>query len=89
MVPFNYLCMYIFFQDFDIAGSYDAMIPDAECVRVVAEIMDALDIGSYVIKLNHRRLLDGIFEACGVPAENFRTACSSIDKLDKVNETAR
>lgn len=60
------------------------MIPDAECVRVVVEILEALDIGQFIVKLNHRKLLDGIFEACGVSSELFRTACSSIDKLDKV-----
>lgn len=61
------------------------MLPDAECVKVVSEILSALDIGEFVIKLNHRQLLDGIFEACGVPAEKFRTICSAVDKLDKVN----
>ncbi|XP_055371061.1 histidine--tRNA ligase, cytoplasmic isoform X2 [Condylostylus longicornis] len=73
-----------FYQcDFDIAGSYDPMIPDSECVKIVAEILDILDIGEYVIKLNHRQLLDGMFEACGVPVDKFRTICSSVDKLDK------
>lgn len=37
----------------------------------------------FVIKLNHRRLLDGMFEACGVPKDSFRAICSSVDKLDK------
>ena len=35
------------------------------------------------IKLNHRKLLDGMLEICGVTSEKFRTVCSSIDKLDK------
>lgn len=35
------------------------------------------------VKLNHRKLLDGMLGICGVPAEKFRTICSSIDKLDK------
>lgn len=73
-----------FYQcDFDIAGSYDAMLPDAECVKVVSEILKSLDIGEFVIKLNHRKLLDGMFEACGVPSDKFRTICSAVDKLDK------
>lgn len=72
-------------QDFDIAGTYDPMLPDAECVKVVSEILNTLDIGDFVIKLNHRQLLDGMFEACGVPVEKFRTICSTVDKLDKVN----
>ncbi|GJQ71251.1 hypothetical protein Trydic_g18530, partial [Trypoxylus dichotomus] len=73
-----------FYQcDFDIAGAYDPMIPDAECVKIMQEILDSLDIGSYTIKLNHRLLLDGMFEACGVPNDKFRSICSAVDKLDK------
>lgn len=73
-----------FYQcDFDIAGQYDSMLPDAECVKVVAEILTSLDIGDFVIKLNHRKLLDGMFEAAGVPVDKFRTICSAVDKLDK------
>ncbi|CAH1991326.1 unnamed protein product [Acanthoscelides obtectus] len=73
-----------FYQcDFDIAGAYDPMIPDAECVRIVFEILKVLEMPSFVIKLNHRKLLDGMFEACGVPATSFRAICSAVDKLDK------
>lgn len=60
------------------------MLADVECVRVVSEILNDLEIGSFVIKYNHRRLLDGIFEVCGVPDAQFRTICSTVDKLDKV-----
>ncbi|KAK0078460.1 hypothetical protein PV326_009334 [Microctonus aethiopoides] len=73
-----------FYQcDFDIAGIYDAMLPDAECLRIVVESLSALNLGAFVIKVNHRSLLDGIFAACGVPNDKFRTICSSVDKLDK------
>ncbi|XP_046671866.1 histidine--tRNA ligase isoform X2 [Homalodisca vitripennis] len=74
-----------FYQcDFDIAGLYDPMIPEAECMRVVYEILNSLQLGKFVIKVNHRLLLDGIFEACGVPIEMFRSICSAVDKLDKL-----
>ena len=36
------------------------------------------------MQVNHRKLLDGIFAACGVPPEKFRPVCSAVDKLDKV-----
>ncbi|KAL7547592.1 hypothetical protein ACHAWF_010882 [Thalassiosira exigua] len=73
-----------FYQcDFDIAGSYGRMVPDAECLAVACEILDALPIGDFGIKLNHRRLLDAILDICGVPADKFRTICSAVDKLDK------
>ncbi|KMQ97360.1 histidyl-trna cytoplasmic [Lasius niger] len=71
------------FKDFDIAGQYDPMLPDVECIRVVSEALQVLDLGPYLIKLNHRSLLDGIFAACGVPQSKFRSICSAIDKLDK------
>ena len=73
-----------FFKDFDIAGQYDAMIPDAECVKIVKDILQAMEVGQFVIKVNHRQILDGIFEVCGVAKDMFRTICSSVDKLDKV-----
>ena len=36
-------------------------------------------------QVNHRRLLDGMFAACGVPDDKFRPICSAVDKLDKVS----
>eukprot|EP00268_Persea_americana_P005210 TRINITY_DN1174_c0_g4_i1.p1 TRINITY_DN1174_c0_g4~~TRINITY_DN1174_c0_g4_i1.p1 ORF type:complete len:918 (-),score=180.68 TRINITY_DN1174_c0_g4_i1:345-3098(-) len=73
-----------FYQcDFDIAGQYDVMEPDFEVLKVLTELLDELSIGDYEIKLNHRKLLDGMLEICGVSTEKFRTVCSSIDKLDK------
>lgn len=60
------------------------MIPDAECVKIVQEILTSLKVGNFVIKVNHRKVLDGIFEVCGVSTDMFRTICSSVDKLDKV-----
>jgi histidyl-tRNA synthetase len=75
-----------FYQcDFDIAGTYDPMLPDAEIVRIVTEVFEGLGWkGRYTIKLNHRKILDGIFEVCGVPAEKIRTISSAVDKLDKL-----
>ncbi|XP_060771236.1 histidine--tRNA ligase isoform X1 [Neoarius graeffei] len=74
-----------FYQcDFDIAGQYDPMIPDAECLRIVYEILSELDLGDFCIKVNDRRILDGMFAVCGVPDEKFRTICSTVDKLDKM-----
>ncbi|PWN47878.1 histidyl-tRNA synthetase [Violaceomyces palustris] len=73
-----------FYQcDFDIAGSYDPMIPDAEILCILVEALDALGMEGFTIKLNHRKILDGIFDVCGVPTEKVRTISSAVDKLDK------
>lgn len=74
-----------FFQcDFDIAGDYDPMIPDAEIIRIINEVFTELDVGEFTIKINHRKVLDGLFEVCGVPAEKTRSISSAVDKLDKL-----
>jgi histidyl-tRNA synthetase len=70
--------------DFDIAGTYDPMIPDAQILRIVSECFDALKL-DVTIKLNHRRILDGLFAVAGVPADKFRTISSAVDKLDKMS----
>jgi len=80
-----------FYQcDFDIAGDYDMMIPDADCLKLITEIMDALEVENFQIRLSHRKLLDGFFEVCGVPNELLRPITSAVDKLDKTPwETVR
>lgn len=73
-----------FYQcDFDIAGVYDPMIPDAEVLKVLCEALDAVEI-PFHIKLNHRKILDGIFDVCGVPSNQTRAISAAVDKLDKL-----
>jgi len=74
-----------FYQcDFDIAGTYDPMLPDAEIIRITCEIFQGLGWdGKYTIKINHRKILDGIFQVSGVPTDKLRTISSAVDKLDK------
>lgn len=74
-----------FYQcDFDIAGVYESMVPDSEALRVMWEILTKLELGEFVIKVNNRKILDGMFEVCGVPEDKTRPISSAVDKLDKV-----
>ena len=75
-----------FYQcDFDIAGQYDPMLPDVEILRIICEVFEGLGWqGRYSIKINHRKILDGIFAVCGVPEDKIRTISSAVDKLDKL-----
>lgn len=63
------------------------MIPDAEIISLVSTILSKLDVGEFTIKINHRKILDGIFEVCGVPADKIRAISSAVDKLDKVGRS--
>lgn len=73
-----------FYQcDFDIAGSYGLMIPDADLLSVIIDILKELQIGSFLIKLNNRKFLDAMIQLAGCEKRKFKAICSSIDKLDK------
>jgi histidyl-tRNA synthetase len=72
-----------FFQcDFDITGNYPIMIPDAEILKILTEILDIFNL-NYTIKINHRKILSFILNLANIPDNKFNTVCSSIDKLDK------
>jgi len=74
-----------FYQcDFDIAGLYDPMIPDAEILRIIVEVFEALGL-EITIKISHRRILDGLFAVAGVPEKKIRAISSAVDKLDKMS----
>ena len=73
-----------FYQcDFDVAGKFETMLPDAECIKIVTQILTELSIGEFTVKVNHRKILDGIFSVSGVPEDKIRSISSAVDKLDK------
>ncbi|KAK4252184.1 hypothetical protein C7999DRAFT_27430 [Corynascus novoguineensis] len=63
-------------------GHLRPMIPDAEILCIIAEVFEALKIG-VTVKLNDRKVLDGLFEVAGVSTDKVRTVSSAVDKLDK------
>ncbi|MBO6639195.1 MAG: histidine--tRNA ligase [Roseitalea sp.] len=62
---------------------------DAEMAMMMADTMEALGIkrGDYVIRVNNRKVLDGVMEAIGLGGEENAgkrlTVLRAIDKLDK------
>ena len=38
-------------KDFDIAGSFDPMIPDAEIISMMCSILAKLEVGPFTIKV--------------------------------------
>ena len=69
--------------DVDITGS-DSLVADAEVLLACNEVLDALELGDFTMRLNSRRALRGLVEAYGIPVELETTALVAIDKLDKV-----
>mgnify|MGYP001367985942 FL=1 len=74
--------------DADIAGA-PGVTADAEMCMMMADTMEALGIerGDYVIRVNNRKVLDGVMEAIGLAGDENAgrrlTVLRAIDKLDK------
>jgi histidyl-tRNA synthetase len=74
--------------DADTVGSASPAA-DAEMCMMAADTMEALGIprGSYVVKVNNRKVLDGVMESVGLGgdenASRRLTVMRAIDKLDK------
>ncbi len=71
--------------DADIVGS-PGVQADAEMCMMMADTMEALGIkrGDYVIRVNNRKVLDGVLEAIGVEDDGQKlSVLRAIDKLDK------
>jgi histidyl-tRNA synthetase len=75
--------------DADTVGS-SSPAADAEICMMAADTMEALGIprGSYVVKVNNRKVLDGVLEAIGLGGEanagRRLTVLRAIDKLDRL-----
>ena len=75
--------------DADTVGSASPAA-DAEMCMMAADTMEALGIprGSYVVKVNNRKVLDGVMESIGLGDDPARklTVLRAIDKLDRLGE---
>jgi histidyl-tRNA synthetase len=71
--------------DADTVGAA-SMAADAEMCMLAADTMEALGIprGSYVVKVNNRKILDGAMDALEIPAEKRLTTMRAVDKLDRL-----
>ncbi len=77
--------------DADTVGA-ESIAADAEMCMLAADTLEALGIprGDYVIKVNNRKILDGIMEEVGLvgpdSATRRLTVLRALDKLDKFSE---
>src|SRR5688572_28278742 len=75
--------------DADTIGT-PGVAADAEMAMMMADVMEALGIarGDYVIRVNNRKVLDGVLEAIGLGGDENAgrrmTVLRAIDKLDKL-----
>ncbi len=79
--------------DADTVGS-GSPAADAEMCMMAADTMEALGIprGSYVVKVNNRKVLDGVMESIGIGGDENAgkrlTVLRAVDKLDRLGGRA-
>jgi histidyl-tRNA synthetase len=74
-----------FYQcDADVVGS-DSLLYELECVQLFDEVLSALEIPDFTIKINNRKILSGIAEVCGA-SDKLTDLVVALDKLDKIGK---
>lgn len=74
-----------FYQcDADVVGS-DSLLYEVDFVQLFDEVLHALLIPDFTIKINNRKILSGIAEITG-EHDKLITITMAIDKLDKIGE---
>ncbi|XP_076347903.1 histidine--tRNA ligase, cytoplasmic-like isoform X2 [Tachypleus tridentatus] len=75
-----------FYQcDFDIAGQYDLMLPDVECVKTVVEILSELNLGDFMIKWSWEEVKAEMIEVKGLSPKVVEKIGSYIQRNDGLN----
>ncbi len=69
-------------MDADIIGT-PSMLADAQCLAVLSTGFSKLNLDA-VIKVNNRKILNGILEECGI--KDKENAIIAIDKLEKIGQ---
>jgi histidyl-tRNA synthetase len=69
--------------DIDIIGEA-GQLAEVELITATAAALDALGLKDCTIRINDRRILNGLLEFCGFAESRWAQVLISIDKLDKI-----
>ena len=69
--------------DADVVGT-NSLLCEAEIVLMMAQVFNGLGLEDFTIKINHRDVLRGIFNAAGEDWSKENDFFVAIDKLDKI-----
>jgi histidyl-tRNA synthetase len=73
--------------DLDVVGTASPLA-DAEVVSALHEALDTLGVPEFRFLINSRKVLAGLLEVYGVPAEAGGSVLITLDKLDKLRPEA-
>lgn len=71
--------------DADIVGT-SSMVADADVVSIFVDALNAVNMPKFVVRINHRKLLESFALYAGVPDDRAGSVYRAIDKLDKIGQ---
>src|SRR3979411_469031 len=75
-----------FYQcDVDVLGS-KSMVVEAELIAAASDALVALGFNDFVVRVNHRQVLNGILEATGIAPDRHANFLVALDKFDKIGQ---
>lgn len=68
--------------DADVVGS-SSMMADAEIIALMSGVLNALGFKNFLIRVNDRKILNGLATFAGFPEEKKAAVLRAVDKLDR------
>jgi len=73
--------------DIDVVGSA-SMAAEAECIAAFAVCLKELGFSDFEVRINNRKLLNGMIEAAGIDKKKAAPVLRALDKLEKQGRQA-
>ncbi len=73
--------------DIDIVGSQN-LLADAEIIAAMVTVFEHLGIDRFIVRYSNRKILNGLIEYAGIPADQGGDVMRIIDKLEKQGREA-
>ncbi|MEH2043271.1 histidine--tRNA ligase [Nostoc sp.] len=74
--------------DIDVVARRElSLLYDAQMPAIITEIFEAINIGDFLIRINNRKVLTGLFKSLGIAENQIKSCIGIVDTLEKIGET--
>lgn len=71
--------------DIDVIGNGELSLHnDAQIPGVIIEIFKGLELGPFMVRINNRKILTGLFQSLGIPESEMKATLDIVDDLEKL-----
>ncbi|MEH2118479.1 histidine--tRNA ligase [Nostoc sp.] len=73
--------------DIDVVARRElSLLYDAQMPAIITEIFEAINIGDFLIRINNRKVLTGLFKSVGIAENQIKSCIGIVDTLEKIGE---